>query len=114
MEKNKYNYDNYNNYPYSGYNNNNNFNNNHRNNEDHINLLPDPFRLLQNKVFKNRMKKGKIIWPGMFNIKDMKYKKMIYQARKTYNLEGVQDNQLIDALNKTNGNIDEAVILLTK
>ena len=41
-----------------------------------------------------------------------KYKKIISNARKTYNLEGIDDNQLIDALKKTNGNIDQAFVLL--
>ena len=37
---------------------------------------------------------------------------LIQIARAQYDLNGINDNQLQDALDKTNGNIDEAVVLL--
>ena len=116
VNNNNNNFNNYNNNPYIGNNNNNNFNNYYRNNEQYRFDFLDPFKLLRNERFKNGMKMGNIIWPGMFFFqKEMeykKYKKIISNARKTYNLEGIDDNQLIDALKKTNGNIDQAFVLL--
>ena len=44
----------------------------------------------------------------------MKYKSIIHQAKKQYNLDGVDDKRLYEALEKTDGNIDEAIALLTK
>ena len=114
---NNHNFHNYHNNPNIG-NNNNNFNNYYRNNEQNRFCFLDPFKLLRNERFKNKMKRGHIIWPGMImfekEMEYMKYNKIISKARTTYNLEGIDDNQLIDALKKTNGNIDQAVILLTK
>ena len=40
--------------------------------------------------------------------------RIIDKARKKYYLKGINDHQLMDALIKTNGNIDNAVLLLTK
>ena len=37
---------------------------------------------------------------------------LIQLARTQYDLNGISDNQLQDAINKTNGNIDKAIILL--
>ena len=37
---------------------------------------------------------------------------LLQLARSQYDLRGISDNQLRDAINKTNGNIDQAVILL--
>ena len=34
------------------------------------------------------------------------------KIRKEYDVKGISDEELIEALNKANGNIDEAVILL--
>ena len=34
-------------------------------------------------------------------------------ARSSYDLKNISDKQILDALQKTNGNIDNAVILLT-
>ena len=42
----------------------------------------------------------------------MKIMKLIKKARRIYNLEGITDNQIIEALNKANGNIDEAILQL--
>ncbi len=45
---------------------------------------------------------------------EMKYTKIIKKARKNYDLNGIKNAQLIEALKKTNGNIDEALIYLSK
>ena len=37
---------------------------------------------------------------------------LIQIARAQYNLNGINDNQLKEALEKTNGNIEEVVVLL--
>ena len=37
---------------------------------------------------------------------------LIQLARASYNLDGVSDNQLQEAIEKANGNIDEAIVLL--
>ena len=41
-------------------------------------------------------------------------KKMIKEARENYDLNGIQDQQIINALYKTNGNLEQAIILLTQ
>ena len=46
--------------------------------------------------------------------KNMKYLKIIHKAKKTYDLKGISDYQLSEAMQKTNGNIDEAILLLAK
>ena len=38
---------------------------------------------------------------------------LVKKARSSYELKNISDEQIIDALRKTNGNIDDAVILLT-
>jgi len=44
----------------------------------------------------------------------MKYMKIIHQARKTYKLDGIDNKRLLEALEKTSGDIDKALIELTK
>ena len=41
-------------------------------------------------------------------------KKMIKEARENYDLNGIEDQQIINALYKTNGNLEQAIILLTQ
>ena len=45
---------------------------------------------------------------------DIELLKLAHEARRTYNLVGVNDFQLINAIKGAGGNIDEAVLLLTK
>ena len=93
-------------------NNNNNFANNNRNYEQYNYV--NPFILINNNSFKDIMRQRRK-WPGFYSyIKRLEYMGIIGKARKTYNLKGINDHQLMDALIKTNGNIDKAVILLTK
>ena len=40
--------------------------------------------------------------------------KMIKEARENYDLNGIKDQQIINALYKTNGNLEQAIILLTQ
>ena len=42
----------------------------------------------------------------------MKYAKEIYEARKAYKLDGISNHKLIEALEKANGNVDEAILQL--
>ena len=56
------------------------------------------------------MKDKKIKFPKF--IKKMHYMKLIKKAKEKYKLEGINDHQLMEALEKTNGNIDEAIIQL--
>ena len=44
----------------------------------------------------------------------LKYGSKIKELRNIYNLEGISDNQLIEALKNANGNIEQAIILLFK
>jgi hypothetical protein len=37
---------------------------------------------------------------------------LIQLARAQYDLNGISDNQLQEAIEKTNGNIDDAIVLL--
>ena len=45
---------------------------------------------------------------------EIKFKKQIENARKTYDLGNISDKELNEALIKTNGKIDEAVFELFK
>ena len=74
-----------------------------------------PFRLIKNDRFKDYIRKRRQMFPGLCSHKNgRKYMGIIRKARKSYNLEGIDDNQLMEALIKTNGNIDQAIISLTK
>ena len=44
----------------------------------------------------------------------LKYGSKIKELRNIYNLDGISDNQLIEALKNANGNIEQAIILLFK
>ena len=97
------------------YKNKNNFGNNDRNYEGYNFQFFDPFHLMKNNRFKNFMKKNRKMFPELYSPKNIwEYKKKIKNARKSYNLEGIDDNKLMNALFKTNGNIEEAIISLTK
>ena len=129
---NNVNQNNYNdlNNPYNFYNNNNFNNNNQYNNyypndfnnvnnyhkrRQHQNFFQNPIYHLIPKPFRNFEKKKRGLKPfGMFNpfFEYMKYLKDIHEARKTYNLDNISDPQLLEALKKTNGNIDEAILQL--
>ena len=69
------------------------------------------------KPFQNLVKKK---MPFLINnnsgkfFETMKYAKIIHEARKRYNLEGITNEQLVEALKKTNDDMDNAIILLTK
>lgn len=105
-----------NNYPY--YWNNNNINNNNPNQPPSIIVYPyqiyklfrKPLKdLKKNKIKFIRKKSDKIVPPFLNPIRNFK---LIRKARKTYNLQGISNQQLLEALNKTNGNIDEAIVQL--
>ena len=51
---------------------------------------------------------------GMDLTEEMKYAKIVQKAKNTYNLNGIDNTKLIKALKTTNGNIDQAIIHLTK
>ena len=51
---------------------------------------------------------------GINLTEEMKYAKIAKKAKKTYDLKGIDNTQLIKALKQTNGNIDQAIIYLTK
>ena len=92
--------------------NNNNFDNNNRNFEQ-FNYV-NPFILINNNRFKDIMRQRRKMWPGFYlYIKSWEYKRLFDKVRKAYNLEGINDHQLMDALFKNNGNIYNAVVLLT-
>ena len=103
-----------NNFPNINNNNNNKFINNNRNNENYNFPFYDPFLLIKDNTFKERWRNGRKMRPFHSHKKRWEYQRIINNARKTYNLEGINDNQLMDALFKTNGNIEQAIILLTK
>ena len=90
------------------------YNNNNNRNFEQLNYV-DPFILINNNRFKDIMKQRRKMWPGFYSyIKRWEYMRIIDKARKKYYLKGINDHQLMDALIKTNGNIDDAVLLLTK
>ena len=94
--------------------NNNKFINNKRNNKNYKYPFSNPFLLIKDNQFKERWKDRRKKGPFYFGKKVYEYKRIIKRARKTYNLKGINDKQLLDSLFKTNGNIDQAIILLTK
>ena len=73
---------------------------------------PNPFKLLTNVKMKKLIKKHFKSVKNFF--RNIPYGWMILKARFEYNLDGVDDNKLIEALKQTNGNIEEAIVLLTK
>ena len=87
----------------------------HRPHGPHGHDMPNfPFCPPVFKEFKKFLKKKSGIKNSMDLFKQMKYKSIIHQAKKQYNLDGVDDKRLYEALEKTDGNIDEAIALLTK
>lgn len=74
-----------------------------------IDFISKPFKSLKKKKMKLIRKKNDEI-RGFLN--QMKKMKLIKKARKQYNLDGISDYQIIEALDKTNGNIDEAILQL--
>jgi len=125
---NPYNLYNNNNFNNNNFNNNNQYNNNNPNNFNNAHnnynnqqqqrffknpfyhFIPKPFRHLHKKKMDFIHKKDFGILNPFFDY--MKYLKAIHEARKTYNLDEISDHQLIEALKKTNGNIDEAIVQL--
>ena len=109
--------------PNNQFNNNNpnNFNNNNINDNNQNQPLFMPFPLPNlDFIIKpfGELKKKKKIFIKNKNDKiisffhQMNIMKLIRKARRIYNLEGISDNQIIEALNKANGNIDEAILQL--
>ena len=82
------------------------------------NLFNTSFNQFKNwrKKKKDFNKKNfKIVGRKIMNLGNrMKYMKIIHQARKTYKLDGIDNKRLLEALEKTNGDIDKALIELTK
>ena len=82
------------------------------------NLFNTSFNQFKNwrKKKKDFNKKNfKIVGRKIMNLGNrMKYMKTIHQARKTYKLDGIDNKRLLEALEKTNGDIDKALIELTK
>ena len=74
---------------------------------------PNIFHQFKEEFKKFYKKKRSGIKNTMNLFQEMKYKRKIHEARKKYNLVGVDDKILFEALSKTNGNIDEAIALLT-
>ena len=72
-----------------------------------LNLLKtlNPFKLLKDKKLKYILKKNKKILNNMA---------IVHKAKQKYNLEGIDDLKLLEALNQTNGDIDQALFLLNK
>ena len=112
-------YNNNNFYNNENYNNQNpNLINNDIGNNNKFNLLemlksiPNPFKFLRDERMKKLFKKNKNALKSF--VEKIPYGYNILKARYQYNLEGVDDKKLLEVLKKTNGNIDEAVILLTK
>ena len=112
--------DNYNNYypPPNNYNNSNISHNYYPDNRKRqlprIPFLLKPLGKVSKEVSKRIEKKrkrknvqNKYMYQNHFN-------KMIKEARKNYDLKGINDQELINALYKTNGNIEQAIILLPK
>jgi len=78
-----------------------------------IPYLLKPLENLTNEALKHLDKKGKI--KRFQNAMYQRYlDKMIKKARANYDLRGKNDQEIINALYKTNGNIDQAIILLTQ
>ena len=119
---------------FNGFNNPNNQNNNYYpniynnnninyNNENLQFLIPNqnplfdlikPFHDFKGKKKKLIRKKEEKIKGFFHQMHKIKQKKLIKKARQNYNLVGITDNQIIEALDKTNGNIDEAILHLVK
>lgn len=112
------------NYPYNMNNNNNNYSyhQNHFPNYTGFPLLDifntsfNPFKDLKKKKKDLINKKNfKIVGRKIMDLGNrMKYMKTIHEARKTYKLDGIDDKRLLEALEKTNGDIDKALIELAK
>ena len=92
-------------------NNSNNYNIFDENNQDFefniFNLLNNVnvFKLLRDKRIKNILKKRRNLLNNF---------RIAHKARKQYNLQGINSKKLLEALYQTNGDIDKAIILLTK
>ena len=96
---------------------NNNLIKNEVNSDEEFDLLemiksnPNPIKLLQNEKTKKFAKKNFDSVKKFF--KNIPYGPSFLKAKFQYNLEGVDDNELLEALKQTDGNVDQAIILLT-
>lgn len=73
---------------------------NNTNNKSYISLL-NPINYMPNAL------------KSILNIKTNEASFLIYKARKDYDLKYISDKDLLDAINKANGDIDEALIILS-
>jgi len=100
--------------------NNNNNNNNNKSNENQsqiMNFVNNIKDSLLSGIFRNDNKNQNVnnVNQGLNNRNQQmvpQQMSLIQIARAQYDLNGINDNQLQEALDKTNGNIDEAVVLL--
>ena len=92
---------------------NNNQNNSSNNNDSdnlNLNIGESLINISENiyKSFEDIMGLSKKI------VIQMNYKDCIHKIRQKYNLNGINDRQLLEALIKTEGNVEKAIILLLK
>ena len=91
---------------------NNNIENNEFNLFEMIKSIPNPLQLLKDERIKYIIKKNR---KTINNFREkVSYGPSILKARYQYNLDGIDNKKLFEALKQTNGNIEEALILLTK
>ncbi len=79
-----------------------------------IDIVVKPFKNYKNKkqIINDKNKEPGNV--GKDLDKQMKYLKIINKARKTYDLAGVNDKDLLKCLDLTNGDFDKAILLLYK
>ena len=130
---------NYNQNNYNNLNNPNNINNSNQNNQ-YNNFYPNIFNNPHNNNYYNQQQQEQSFFPNPFPhlfpnpfprfkkkkrdfhnknfemighwFNCMKYMREIHEARKTYKLDGISNHKLIEALEKANGNVDEAILQL--
>ena len=76
-----------------------------------IHLMLRPIEKLTRKAIEKRRKRRK--FENNYKYQN-EIKKMVEEARKNYDLDGINDQQIINALYQTNGNIEQAIVLLTQ
>ena len=76
-----------------------------------IRLMLRPIEKLTRKAIEKRRKRRK--FENNYKYQN-EIKKMVEEARKNYDLDGINDQQIINALYQTNGNIEQAIVLLTQ